>query len=136
MVTKQAKHETFSPRNSKILSKIIDFFRRFDRPISHHEILQHTRTWKWGVTTQQLSNILSKCKHFTCVGTTSSSMRSVGAGGPYQVCIYILSNSEQEPIEVKRCITCDDELLRNQKTRCKTCYLTWRREERAKRGEA
>tara|TARA_R110002020_G_scaffold71008_2_gene183879 strand:+ start:250 stop:648 length:399 start_codon:yes stop_codon:yes gene_type:complete len=131
-----SKIKTFDPRKTKQCQWIINFFKKHDRPLSHNEILSHTATWKHGMTSNQLANILKKSTFFEFAGHTT--MYGNARSGPYKVNLYTLSDrvDEGELLDIPKCITCSNPLVRSEKRKCKKCYLAWKREERAKRGEA
>jgi len=131
-----SKRKTFEPRRTRYLSWLIKYFRAEDRPLSFTEIFNHTKTWKQGMTYNELSNVLTKCEYFKEVGGEKVHARL--SSGPYEVKVYVLSEKADDlkTTEVKKCSSCRNDLVRGERGRCKGCYLKWRKEERAKRGEA
>tara|TARA_Y100000004_G_C8929382_1_gene419213 strand:- start:407 stop:811 length:405 start_codon:yes stop_codon:yes gene_type:complete len=131
-----SKRKTFEPRKTRYLGWLIKYFRAQDRPLSFTEILNHTKTWKWGMTYTQLSNVLSKCEYFNEVSAEKVYGRL--SSGPYEVTVWELSEKADDiqTKEAKKCSSCRKDLVSGEIGKCKSCYLKWKREERAKRGEA
>lgn len=131
-----SKERTYDPRKIKQCKWLIEYFKKMGRPVSFTEVLNHTKTWRYDLTSNQLANMLAKSRYFKEVGGEQVNGRIMG--GPYRVNVYELSDEVEnvEPVKKRICSDCTDELLRTEKGRCKACYLAWRRKERAKRGEA
>jgi len=127
-------------RNTRYLTYLKEMFVRADKPLSFPEIIDHVTTWKHGLTPNQLTNILTKCPAFTCVGKTDGH-RSTGYSGPYEVNVWELTNHEDVKKTVKLTPECKcgtilkGDNARKSRLECGRCYLKRKTLERAKNGE-
>ena len=122
--------------------KLIQVFALLDKELSHHDIMAHTDKWKYGLSTNQLSNILAKDEAFERAGTTLSANHGEREQN-WVVNTYVLSPVGIEIAETlplaSWCKTCEATILYGSRERrsvqgnCRVCYLEHKRQER--RGE-
>jgi len=129
------KRKDWSSRRVKYKAALIQLFMSVSRPLTTCEIKDHTNTWRHGMTSNELSNLLAKDQAFAQSGT----VMSAGFGGRYPVALWVLNQSEVENMKISPLKTCNDCGVSIQATgrpTCGKCYLSKKQKERRKNGKA
>lgn len=122
--------------------KLIQLFALVDEEMSHHDVLKFTDTWKHGLTSSELGNILSKDGAFEETGTVLSGGR-VGKASNWRVNTYVLSPTGLDEADgladARWCVGCSTTVLfgvhqgRTANDYCRSCYLLKMKEKRRKK---
>ena len=129
------KRKDWSSRRVKYKAALIQLFMSVSRPLTTREIKDHTNTWRHGMTTKELTNLLAKDSAFDQSGSTMSG----GLGGRYPVALWVLNQSEVEDMKISPQKTCNNcgAVATNIGSRltCGKCYLAKKQRERRKNGK-